>query len=79
MFNAFILRLDVIMLGWFIGRAPGVTSRRLAFIVPWLGLRRPTRKVNQRSIVFAQFSLFGMTATGDQQRAAATLLLQWML
>src|SRR6202008_3047381 len=25
MFNAFILRLDVIMLGWFIGRAPGGT------------------------------------------------------
>src|SRR5882757_1865402 len=81
MFNAFILRLDVIMLGWFIGRAPGVTLATVGVYSVTVGLASNLRKVNQTfNPIFAPV-VAGMTATGDQQRAAATYarLAEWML
>jgi O-antigen/teichoic acid export membrane protein len=81
MFNAFILRLDVIMLGWFIGRAPGVTLATVGVYSAVVGLAGGLRKVNQAfNPIFAPV-VAGMTATGDQQRAAAAYarLAEWML
>jgi O-antigen/teichoic acid export membrane protein len=81
MFNAFTLRLDVIMLGWFIGRAPGVTLATVGVYSAVVGLAGGLRKVNQAfNPIFAPV-VAGMTATGDQQRAAATYarLAEWML
>ncbi len=81
MFNAFILRLDVIMLGWFIGRAPGVTLATVGVYSATVELASGLRKVNQAfNPIFAPV-VAGMTATGDQQRAAATYsrLAGWML
>ena len=72
MFNAFILRLDVIMLGWFIGRAPGVTLATVGIYSATVELASGLRKISQTfSPIFAPV-VAGMTATGDQQRAAAT-------
>src|ERR1044071_790101 len=81
MFNAFILRLDVIMLGWFIGRAPGVTLATVGIYSVTVEVASGLRKVNQAfNPIFAPV-VAGMTATGDQQRAAATYarLAEWML
>src|SRR5207253_417585 len=81
MFNAFILQLDVMMLGWFIGRAPGVTLATVGVYSATVGLAGGLRKVNQAfNPIFAPV-VAGMTATGDQQRAAATYtrLAEWML
>ena len=81
MFNAFILRLDVIMLGWFIGRAPGVTLATVGVYSATVELAGGLRKVNQAfNPIFAPV-VAGMTATGDQQRAAATYarLAGWIL
>ena len=80
-FNAFILRLDVIMLGWFIGRAPGVTLATVGIYGATVDIAGGLRKVNQAfNPIFAPV-VAGMTATGDQQRAAATYarLAEWIL
>jgi O-antigen/teichoic acid export membrane protein len=81
MFNAFILRLDVIMLGWFIGRAPGVTLATVGVYAATVDIAGGLRKVNQAfNPIFAPV-VAGMTATGDHQRAAATYarLAEWIL
>jgi len=81
MFNAFILRLDVIMLGWFIGRAPGVTLATVGVYSATVEIAGGLRKVNQAfNPIFAPV-VAGMTATGDQKRAAATYarLAEWIL
>jgi O-antigen/teichoic acid export membrane protein len=81
MLNAFILRLDIIMLGWFIGRAPGVTLATVGVYSATVELAGGLRKVNQAfNPIFAPV-VAGMTATGNQQHAAATYtrLAEWML
>src|SRR5205814_8943471 len=81
MFNTFILRLDVIMLGWFIGRAPGVTLATVGVYGVTVEVASGLRKVNQAfNPIFAPV-VAGMTATGDQQRAEATYarLAEWIL
>jgi O-antigen/teichoic acid export membrane protein len=81
MFNAFILRLDVIMLGWFIGRAPGVTLATVGIYSVAVEVASGLRKVNQAfNPIFAPV-VAGITATGDQQRAAAVYarLYEWIL
>jgi len=81
MLNAFILRLDIIMLGWFIGRAPGVTLATVGVYGATVELAGGLRKVNQAfNPIFAPV-VAGMTATGNQQHAAATYtrLAEWML
>ncbi len=79
--NAFIWRLDVIMLGWFVGRAPGVTLTTLGVYAAAVGIANGLRKVSQSfNPIFAPV-VAEMTATGEHERAAATYarLAQWML
>ncbi len=79
--NAFIARLDLIMLGYFVGRAPGVTLATVGVYSAVIGTANGLRKVNQAfNPIFAPV-VAGMTATGDHDVAAATYarLAQWML
>ena len=79
--NAFIARLDLIMLGYFVGRAPGVTLATVGVYSAVIGTANGLRKVNQAfNPIFAPV-VAGMTATGDHDRAAQTYarLAQWML
>ena len=79
--NAFIARLDLIMLGYFVGRAPGVTLATVGVYSAVIGTANGLRKVNQAfNPIFAPV-VAGMTATGDHKTAAATYarLAQWML
>ena len=81
MLNAFTLRLDVIMLGWFIGRAPGVTLATVGVYAATVEMASGLRKINQVfNPIFAPV-VAGMAHTGDQERAAATYarIAQWML
>jgi O-antigen/teichoic acid export membrane protein len=79
--NALIYRLDVIMLGFFIGRAPGVTLATVGVYGAVLETAGGLRKVNQAFNPIFTPIIAGMTATGDHERAAATYarLAQWML
>src|SRR5437588_5773312 len=79
--NAFIARLDLIMLGYFVGRAPGVTLATVGVYSAVIGTANGLRTVNQAfNPIFAPV-VAGMTATGDHDVAAATYarLAQWML
>ena len=79
--NAFIARLDLLMLGYFVGRAPGVTLATIGVYSAVIGTANGLRKVNQAfNPIFAPV-VAGMTATGDHEIAAATYarLAQWML
>ena len=79
--NAFIARLDLLMLGYFVGRAPGVTLATVGVYSAVIGTANGLRKVNQAfNPIFAPV-VAGMTAAGDHQIASATYarLAQWML
>ena len=79
--NALILRLDVIMLGCFVGRAPGVTLSTVGIYGAVVEVANGLRKVNNAfNPIFAPV-IAGMTATGNQEHAAATFsrVAQWML
>src|SRR5438094_3595631 len=79
--NALISRLDLILLGYFVGRAPGVTLATVGIYSAVVGTANGLRKVNQAfNPIFAPV-VAGMTATGDHDVAAATYarLAQWML
>jgi len=79
--NALIARLDLILLGYFVGRAPGVTLATVGVYGAALGTANGLRKVNQAfNPIFAPV-VAGMTATGDHEHAAATYarLAEWML
>src|SRR5947209_3797679 len=79
--NALISRLDLILLGYFVGRAPGVTLVTVGIYSAVIGTANGLRKVNQTfNPIFAPV-VAGMTATGDHDVAAATYarLAQWML
>jgi O-antigen/teichoic acid export membrane protein len=73
--------LDLITLGFFVGRAPGVTLTTVGVYSAVVSTANGLRQVNQAfNPIFAPV-VAGMTATGDHQRAAATYarLAQWML
>src|SRR5207245_4376601 len=70
--NALIYRLDVIMLGFFIGRAPGVTLATVGIYGAVLETAGGLRKVNQPVNPIFTPIIAGMTAPGDHERAAAT-------
>ena len=79
--NAFIARLDLLMLGYFVGRAPGVTLATVGVYSAVIGTANGLRKVNQAfNPIFAPV-VAGMTATGDHETAATTYarLAEWML
>src|SRR5206468_451266 len=79
--NAFIARLDLLMLGYFAGRAPGVTLATVGVYSAVIGTANGLRKVNQAfNPIFAPV-VAGMTATGNHHIASVTYarLAQWML
>jgi O-antigen/teichoic acid export membrane protein len=79
--NALIVRLDVVMLGCFVGRAPGVTLATVGIYGAVVEVASGLRKVNQTfNPIFAPL-IAGMTAKGDQRHAAATFarVARWML
>jgi O-antigen/teichoic acid export membrane protein len=79
--NAVIVRLDVVMLGCFVGRAPGVTLTTLGIYGAAVEVAGGLRKVNQAfNPIFAPI-VAGLTVGGDQEHAAAAFsrVSQWML
>jgi O-antigen/teichoic acid export membrane protein len=79
--NALIVRMDVIMLACFIGRAPGVTLPVVGIYGAVVEVAGGLRKVNQAfNPIFAPV-VAGMTVHGEQKRAAAAFsqVAQWML
>lgn len=79
--NGLIVRLDVVMLGCFVGRAPGVTLATVGIYGAVVEVASGLRKVNQTfNPIFAPL-IAGMTVDGDQRHAAATFarVAQWML
>src|SRR2546428_2492108 len=79
--NTFVSRLDVILLGYFVARAPGVTLATVGIYAAVVDTANGLRKVNQAfNPIFAPV-VAGMTAMGDHERAAHTYsyLAQWML
>jgi O-antigen/teichoic acid export membrane protein len=79
--NAFIWRIDVIILGCFVGRAPGVTLSSLGIYGAVVGLANGLRRVSQPFTPIFAPVVAGMTATGAHADAAViySRLLQWML
>ncbi|HMJ06573.1 MAG TPA: oligosaccharide flippase family protein [Chthoniobacterales bacterium] len=79
--NAIIVRMDVIMLAFFIGRAPGVTLPVVGIYGAVVEVAGGLRKVNQSfNPIFAPV-IAGLTADGEQERAASAFsrVAQWML
>jgi O-antigen/teichoic acid export membrane protein len=79
--NSIIVRLDVVMLGCFVGRAPGVTLTTLGIYGAAVEVAGGLRKVNQAfNPIFAPV-VAGLTADGDQEHAAIAFsrVSQWML
>ncbi|HEX7517507.1 MAG TPA: oligosaccharide flippase family protein [Chthoniobacterales bacterium] len=79
--NAIIVRMDVIMLASFIGRAPGVTLPVVGIYTAVVEVAGGLRKVNQSfNPIFAPV-IAGLTAHGEQDRAATAFsrVGQWML
>jgi O-antigen/teichoic acid export membrane protein len=79
--NSIIVRLDVVMLGCFVGRAPGVTLTTLGVYGACVEVASGLRKVNQAfNPIFAPI-VAGLTVDGDQKHAAVAFsrVSQWML
>src|SRR4051794_15026233 len=79
--NSIIVRLDVIMLGCFVGRAPGVTLTTLGVYGACVEVAGGLRKINQAfNPIFAPV-VAGLTVDGDQAHAAIAFsrVSQWML
>jgi O-antigen/teichoic acid export membrane protein len=79
--NSVIVRLDVVMLGCFVGRAPGVTLTTLGIYGAAVEVAGGLRKINQAfNPIFAPV-VAGLTVDGDQEHAAMAFsrVSQWML
>jgi O-antigen/teichoic acid export membrane protein len=79
--NSIIVRLDVVMLGCFVGRAPGVTLTTLGIYGACVEVAGGLRKINQAfNPIFAPV-VAGLTVDGDQKHAAIAFsrVSQWML
>lgn len=79
--NAYIWRIDLILLGLLVGRAPGVTLVTLGIYGAVVGVANGLRKVSQSFTPIFTPVVAGMTATGAHAEAKATYaqLAQWML
>jgi O-antigen/teichoic acid export membrane protein len=79
--NSIIVRLDVIMLGCFVGRAPGVTLTTLGVYGACVEVASGLRKVNQGFVPIFAPIVAGLTIDGDQEHAAIAFsrVSQWML
>jgi stage V sporulation protein B len=79
--NTLISSLDLLLLGSFVGRAPGVTMATVGIYAAVVGTANGLRKVNQAfNPIFAPV-VAGMMASGDDESAMRTYarLGQWML
>ncbi len=79
--NAFIVRMDVIVLGCFIGRAPGVTLPVVGIYGVVVEVAGGLRKINQIfNPIFAPV-VAGLTRAGEQQNAAVAFshVAEWIL
>jgi O-antigen/teichoic acid export membrane protein len=79
--NALIVRMDVIVLACFIGRAPGVTLPVVGIYGAVVEVASGLRKVNQAFTPIFAPVVAGLTVHGEQERAAAAFsrVAQWML
>ncbi len=79
--NAFIVRIDVVMLGWFVGRVPGVTLASVGIYAAAVEVASGLRKVNQSFTPIFIPIVAAMTAAGDLGAAIAQYgrLARWML
>lgn len=79
--NATIIRLDVILLACFIGRAPGVTLASVGIYGTVVEVAWGCRKVTQAFNPILSPIVAGITAHGKQEHAAQafSLVAQWML
>lgn len=79
--NSIILRMDVIMLAAFVGRAPGVTLPVVGIYGAVVEIANGLRKVNQAFTPIFAPVIAGLTMDGEQDRAAAAFarVSQWML
>ncbi|MDQ6654552.1 MAG: oligosaccharide flippase family protein [Verrucomicrobiota bacterium] len=79
--NATIVRLDVILLACFIGRAPGVTLASVGIYGTVVEVAWGCRKVSQAFNPILGPIVAGITAHGKQEHAAQAfgLVAQWML
>jgi len=79
--NALIVRMDVIMLACFIGRAPGVTLPVVGIYGAVVEVASGLRKVNQAFTPIFAPVVAGLTVHGEQERAANAFsrVAQWML
>jgi O-antigen/teichoic acid export membrane protein len=79
--NALIVRMDVIMLACFIGRAPGVTLPVVGIYGAVVEVAAGLRKVNQAFNPILAPVVAGLTVHGKQDRAAAAFsrVAEWML
>lgn len=80
-FNIAIMQIDVIMLGLFVGRAPGVTLASLGVYAAVVELASGLRKVNQAFSPTLMTSIARHMEAGDLRGAEATfgVLGRWML
>jgi O-antigen/teichoic acid export membrane protein len=79
--NALIVRMDVLMLACFIGRAPGVTLPVVGIYGAVVEVASGLRKVHQAFTPIFAPVVAGLTVHGEQERAAAAFsrVAQWML
>jgi O-antigen/teichoic acid export membrane protein len=79
--NALIVRMDVLMLAFFIGRAPGVTLPVVGIYGAVVEVASGLRKVHQAFTPIFAPVVAGLTVHGEQDRAAAAFsrVAQWML
>jgi O-antigen/teichoic acid export membrane protein len=79
--NALIVRMDVLMLAFFIGRAPGVTLPVVGIYGAVVEVASGLRKVHQAFTPIFAPVVAGLTVHGEQERAAAAFsrVAQWML
>lgn len=79
--NALIVRMDVLMLACFIGRAPGVTLPVVGIYGAVVEVASGLRKVHQAFTPIFAPVVAGLTVHGEQDRAAAAFsrVAQWML
>jgi O-antigen/teichoic acid export membrane protein len=79
--NIAIVQIDVVMLGWYVGRVPGVTLETLGIYAGAVGIASGVRKVNQVFTPIFTPVIAGQLGRGEVREAEATYgyLARWML
>ncbi len=79
--NIAIMQIDVVMLGWYVGRAPGVTLETLGIYAGAVGIASGLRKVNQAFTPIFTPVVAEQMGRGQIREAEVTYgyLARWML